>query len=93
MFYAQKRRHNCEILGSNGIFMLDGRWSKRTAIEKIKDSLSSSNIDNADSFQLFKGERFTTARPVSVVIKLETIQEMNDRLDLILYDATHLDLD
>lgn len=70
MFYAQKRRDGVEILGSNGIIMLDGRISNTTAIWRVRKELSTYNLDCADSFQLFKGERFTGSRAVSQVVKL-----------------------
>lgn len=70
MFYAQKRRDGSEILGSNGIIMLDGRWSNHTAISYVKDLLSTNNLDNADSFTLYKGEKFTNSHPISGPIYL-----------------------
>jgi len=70
MFYAQKRRHNCEILGSNGIIMLDGRISISTAEWFVRQRLSESNLDCADSFQLFKGEKFSNSKAVSAIITL-----------------------
>jgi len=71
MFYAQKRRHGCEILGSNGIMMLDARWSRSTAERYVVEHLKLYNLDCADAYQLFKGEKFTTAVAVSPVIPLE----------------------
>lgn len=70
MFYAQKRRKGAEILGSNGIIMLDGRWSNTTARYYVVAQLSKYNLDCADAFQLFKGEKFSNARAVSAVISL-----------------------
>jgi len=71
MFYAQKRRKGAEILGSNGIIMLDGRISLTTAKWRVRKYLEQCNLDCADAFQLFKGERFSKSHAVSPVIPLD----------------------
>lgn len=70
MFYAQKRRGGAEILGSNGIIMLDGRWSRSTAHRYVVDQLGKYNLDCADAYQLFKGEKFSNSHAVSPIVRL-----------------------
>lgn len=67
------------LLGSDGVYPLDGRWATRRCIQAASERAFRLNTNlnkGIIAFQFMRGERYSTSRPISGIIKLKAIPEL-----------------
>ena len=72
-----------EILGSDGVFILDGRNNRRTMICDAQERIHKlRNVQRIDGYRIMKGDRFSNAVCEYEWVRSGCLQEHNNRHEL-----------